>query len=753
VAYSALTETWGWGMTIRRRLSARLKVLSLLVVMTWLASIVPGQAQTPADPVASVSPDENDGINDAADAQYPELAEATESGDSVIIDDLTSATTEVQANPDGTMTARIASGPVRVPDASSASGWSPIDTTLEATAEGIQPLATVADISFSDGGTEDTATLDLGADSFGLDLPGSLPEPTLEGDTATYSDAVGEVDLSLRATPTGFEQSFVLNEAPSAPLTFRLPFDLDGLTASVDADGNLALTDAQGQPVVEADAALMWDSSYDPHLGGPTHTAQVDARIVMSATGPTLELRPDPAFLADPELVYPVVVDPTTDLSVTKDTYVELLYPTQTYSTDNELKVGAIDSGGQTQKARTFLKFTTGPIDGKQILNAKLWLFENHSWSCTPKTVDVYRLNSGWSGPTWNNQPDYGLIYASKSFAQGYSASCPNAWVNISTGGGDGRDLQQLVQGWANGNIANEGLAIRAGSESDLTSWKKFNSSDHASNQPYLEVTYNSYPKVPTDIGATDTSPVSLMAEFSDPDGGNGRALFTIYDYLDQAVVTNVQGSLVASGNMSAYPIPSGLLEPGLPYTWTAKAQDSSSSSAASEPGSITIGDAPESGEMFAQENGDIHSPYFQYNPWGCWARLDYPHSAHSESNIIHTYGWIFDCEYVPPVAKRIEIWLYRKTFWWGWQKLRYSKASCGPLDNCVKLVDGSTNVESTWGLQMRMIQRVPCNNGSTYHYMADAHAWMTYNGQTYIIGLRKWSPGYFDGVKERCES
>jgi RHS repeat-associated protein len=545
-------------MTQRRRASRVGITVSLTFVMVATGLVVApgGQAQSSRDETEASSVNaEVDGPTDP----FRAIAEAAATDAPVVIDTYTSATTEILANPDGTFTARIAPGPVRIPDPSSSSGWAPIDTTLVQTTGGIQPKAAFVDITFPDGSGR-TASLAAGSRSFAINWPSTLPQPSLSGDTATYAEVLPDIDLMLRATPAGFEQSFVLNSPPKVPLALQVPLDLEGLVPKIEADGSLTLSTSNGDVFAQSDPALMWDSSYDDHMDASLHRTQVKTSLIDTPTGSTLLLTPDPAFLADPDLIYPVIIDPTVDLSVSQDTYVEILFPNQTYSTDNELKVGAINSGGQTQKARSFIKFGLGPIPGTHVTNATLKLYENHSYSCTGKKVNVYRLTSSWSGPTWNNQPSYGGIYASKTFAYGYSGSCPDQWVSISGGGANGNTLTDLVQGWASGSMANHGLAVRADSESDLASWKEFYSSDHGWGHPQLEVTYNSYPNTPTSLspasgGYQATLTPELNGKYSDPDGGTGR--------VNYEVRLNSNGNLVVASSTTRTPkATSGSLHP-----------------------------------------------------------------------------------------------------------------------------------------------------------------------------------------------
>jgi hypothetical protein len=491
----------------------------------------------------------------------------------------------VFANPDGTFTIEIASGPVRVPDPSAPSGWTPIDTTLQVTAEGIVPEATVADVTFSEGGSEPMADLDTGSRSLTIDWPGQLPESQIEGDAATYPGVLPGADLVLEARPAGFSHSLVLKGPPSEPLVVRFPLELEGLTASISEDGSLSLESSSGKEIVQADPARMWDSSVDPVSSEPVHEALVDTRIVATGDGYALEIAPDPGFFTQ-ELTYPVTVDPSPDLSVNKDAFVYSAFPDTSYNSDPKLKTGYSGTG----TARALVKFNTQPISGTHVLSATLSLHETYSASCDPSRANVVRLNSAFQTPTWNDQPSYGGVYASASFANGFDSSCPNAWVALSGGGDDGKTLIDLVDGWASGGIANYGLAIRAENEGATNSWKIFNSSDSANNAPYLSVTYNSYPDVPTGLSATGTTTPhpTLSATFLDPDGGSGQAQFKVRT-LQGVIVAEGSGTQANVGYPSTWTIPLGLLTDGESYEYRTRNSDGTDASSYTSWGSFYL--------------------------------------------------------------------------------------------------------------------------------------------------------------------
>jgi hypothetical protein len=198
----------------------------------------------------------------------------------------------------GTFSATIGAGPIQAPDPESPTGWSPIDTSLEATPSGFAPRSTVSDIVFSAGdpasaatvATASTATTSI---SFGLDTD-SIPPPVVAGDTATYVSVHPGVDATLRATATGFEESYLVGSVESAPTQLDIPLGLQGLTPSLTAGGALTLTDAEGNVAGLADTPLMWGAATDPETGDPLVVAPVPTRLVDTGEGYVLELTPDP---------------------------------------------------------------------------------------------------------------------------------------------------------------------------------------------------------------------------------------------------------------------------------------------------------------------------------------------------------------------------------------------------------------------------------------------------------------------------
>lgn len=104
-----------------------------------------------------------------------------------------------------------------------------------------------------------------GGRSLSVDWPEELPEPTLDGSTATYADVFPDVDLKVIATVTGFRHVLVVGtpEAAQNPALETLDFGLqaDGLSVRENAGGGLAAVEPNGSELFRAPAAHMWDSS------------------------------------------------------------------------------------------------------------------------------------------------------------------------------------------------------------------------------------------------------------------------------------------------------------------------------------------------------------------------------------------------------------------------------------------------------------------------------------------------------------
>ncbi len=514
----------------------------------------------------------------------------------------------VFANPDGTWTSEADSEPTRMQD--EAGEWHDIDTTLVERAGYLEPKYAASDVRLSDGGDRVFAELSEDGKDLAWKWPSVLPEPQVEGDTATYVGAVEGGDLVVTATSTGFSHSVVLHERPASldglaeelaagqsgtesgtpagetsseepsatpsvdttaqeQVQFSMPIATDGGNLAETAAGAVQVTTKTGEVVATAPKPLMWDSSVNGE-GDPANVVPVETTVTApgattpegttAGANPVLTLSPDVEFLAGPETVYPVTIDPTFTTYVNGDTWIEKGSYETSQAGSQDLKVGTYDGG--THIARSYLTFSSAPFTGKYVTAATLWMRNYQSNSCSAADILVQRIIDPWtvSGLTWTNRPNFtGTNQGSFSTAYG-STGCP--------ANGAHWDVTSIAAGWASGAFPNYGLQVRANTETANVGRRFYRSTNYPDPPvtPRMIVTYTRAPNVPPQplptASATYAPPGSSAIEtylptltptfsttVSDPDGGAVRAFFE---------VTTLAGTRVSSCYSTAPGVASG---------------------------------------------------------------------------------------------------------------------------------------------------------------------------------------------------
>ncbi|MFI6935461.1 DNRLRE domain-containing protein [Streptomyces sp. NPDC050287] len=516
------------------------------------------------------------------------------------VTDARTETSTTYVNSDGTVTEEAYAGPIRFKGDDGA--WHDVDASLTQAEDGsISAKGHPHGLALAGRKAAPKGLKTAGAKSASAPVPlvsmedragrqmqlgwyGALPTPTVEGpeDTvARYKDVLAATDLLIESTRTGYEQFLELKNRSAVDATGQVAYSLKakGLTAKAHEDGSITFTDAKGKTAGVLPSPVMWDARTDKNSGEHTHTAKVGVKVAQDGDTITITLTPDADFLADEKTQFPVTIDPTINVGASFDTFVQEGYTTD-QSSATELKVG---NNGSGQKARSFLSFPMKNITGKQINAAKLNLFEFHSWSCTAKGWEVVSTGAASTSTRWTGQPTWGATYATSTQTKGFSSSCNDGWVNA--------DVTSLVKSWAsNGNGSNH-LGLRAADESDPYGWKRFNSGNAASNTPYLSVTYNSIPDVPTLIApaasaATNVTTPTLSAKALDGDGSQVKFDFEVWASNGTAALRSGASGYVASGAQASWK-PTAL--PAGAYKWRARSSDGSATSAWSAFRTLTV--------------------------------------------------------------------------------------------------------------------------------------------------------------------
>ncbi|MFI8509614.1 LamG-like jellyroll fold domain-containing protein [Streptomyces sp. NPDC085460] len=410
------------------------------------------------------------------------------------------------ANEDGTFTTRFYNEPVNFRGEDGT--WKPIDTRL-ATADaaaagqatprsGWEARSTEDQVYFSE--FADAPTLvRLGVNetaSIGYAIEGAAPSRgRVNGSVITYPEVRPSADVELIAGSASMKETLVLKDR-SAPTEWRFPLVLKGLTAKLDGHGGISFVDGTGRQQGWMPAGWMEDSKKTPHSNEGVISSGVSYEIVREGSRQILVVKLDRTWLADPERVFPVKVDPSVNgLGAVSGTYVESPY-NQNFSSDTVLKVGTYDGGGH--KAASFMKFSglDTTLKNAFVINANLSLYNTWSYSCTARPVTVHEITSNWSEGSTSSYPGpaTGGALGSKSFAHGWRPSgtntwsCGPAWESIPLGA-SGR---KLVDDWTHGRKPNYGLAVKAATN-DSRTWKQFGSDDYPGGAPSLDVTWSKY--------------------------------------------------------------------------------------------------------------------------------------------------------------------------------------------------------------------------------------------------------------------
>lgn len=502
---------------------------------------------------ASAAAADAGGTSAAADKtpQSQASALAAETGERVAVQAVTTEASQVFANPDGTFTQEMNAAPVRAQRDDGT--WAAIDTTLVREGDGsVRAKNTTADLTFSGGGTgSGLVTLADEGHELRLGWPTALPEPRLDGATATYAGVLPDVDLQLTALDSGYTSVLVVKTAEAAKnpalATIRMTVAGEGLDVAPTADGGFVARDGNGSPVFESPAGRMWDSAGDMPAAGPeasgvstqlARTAPVAADAETPETTPVpaaggepapaegpgtgdaaadlplklsdtaLEITPDPALLHGADTVFPLYIDPPTKGIALGDWTALASNGTKYWEFDGDKGVGHCSNyagylcANTPYTQRMYFEYPLASIHGKKILDATMEVYQLWTFTCDPHTYDLSRVDKTISSSTtWSTRPAAVDLMGDRSVAYGRGTLCspsqPANWVRFSDNveGETNENLTTTLASHAANQSAQITFSLTAHDETDAAAWARFR------NDAKLSVTYVSYPGKPTSYG------------------------------------------------------------------------------------------------------------------------------------------------------------------------------------------------------------------------------------------------------------
>ncbi|MFE0640919.1 FG-GAP repeat domain-containing protein [Streptomyces sp. NPDC058877] len=561
---------------------------------------------TTADVKASATPS----------ALFEEAAfdEAARTGKPIEILDRRQESLEFFANPDGSTTRRS----YGIPKWTRYDGmWRRADAKLVRRSDGsVAPAAPVFAISFSGGGDQPLATMTKKGKKLALTWPTALPDPVLDGDTATYPSVLPGVDLELTAEVDGLAQHLVIHtpEAAANPAlrSIELGLETDGVTLTETSDNLLLAKDENGETVFSAPSPKMWEQPAVPAeeqqagavsktaaLAPAAEPAQPDSAPVDVAIGEdTLTLVPDPALLSSADQ-FPLVIDPVfADGSREKWAVVYSATPNAAYpngsgwNSSNPADEPRVGFNG-TGDTASFFAMNTNGLENATINSARFAVIQTHSYVCDSSVgpTELWSAGSINTTPTWNTQA-WGSKLDSDSFYGGNDTFCP---------GDVGHDfesaaLKTYVQQAASNKWGTLVLGLRApaGYAGNTKAYKRFR------NNPVLEVDYNYKPVVTSKAayegyyvesgdgnnpvacgGRIGNSGITLTAKIKDQDGGKVTAYFTLKNSSGTVVPFSPNSDSVTGSGEASVLVPAKGLSNGT-YTWTVYAKDNENTTSAS---------------------------------------------------------------------------------------------------------------------------------------------------------------------------
>jgi len=620
--------------------------LTTLTLAGTLAVAVPCAAHGAVSPAGLATATHNGSTLSQAEAS----ARAGSTGKGVAVPAMTTPTSTLTAEPNGSFTLTQSLAPVR----KRVGGvWHGLDATLVHNVDAtLSPRMSTGSLRLSGGGNGPLATMTstTGA-GLSLDLPtaiSALPTPTLNGNSALYPNVLPGVDLSVTADEQGgFSEVLIVHNAAAAAnpalkaLTF--PVTSTGVNISADAAGNIRALDKAGFVPFNAPVPTMWDSApasaTTPTATDPTTGTRVDARtgtplssnaahagagahtasLKAGYRGGAITLTPDMGLMTGPGHVFPVYIDPSYTDNPTDGsnyTYVSSMYSTAenwdvtTTAAQGPLHVGYIDdttdSPNYISTDRTYVRLPFDSVlHGATIQDSTLSFSENWSYSCTASQVDLYTTGVISQSTSWSTQPAQSswAFQTSATTAHGYSSSCPTAAV--------GFVVKPLIQVDASAATSPTSLTfmLKAHDETTQAGWKQFGKT------ATLTTHYNRPPNAPGSLrtsGASTCSTggtavgkgdITVNASVSDPDGGTLYAYFKLWNTTTGTTVATTSGQAAISGTTTSMTV--------LQATMTA---DSGTTSTANYAWNVYVKDGT-AGDTNALTSGASATCYFTYDP------------------------------------------------------------------------------------------------------------------------------------------
>ncbi|QSB13579.1 LamG domain-containing protein [Natronosporangium hydrolyticum] len=468
----------------------------------------------------------------------------------------------VVARPDGNLVAEQYTMPRWAHDEDGE--WAEVDPAFEADGQGrLVTSVAVSQVEVSAGGEADplvTAT-DPDGGSVSLWWPDELPTPVVDGETVTYPEVFDEVDLQVTAGVDGFSYVLVVKSAAAAVSPELAAVEVgitagDGFDLLQDADGVVMVRDGAGEAVFSSPAAYMWDSSEPVAAesgagisgegegsGDPEPTPGRIAQMPLDLDGGVLRVEPDQDLLSDPDVEFPVMIDPPFTGRHTHWASVHQQQAGRGWTDDSAwprqggMRVGRLGNWPNSQPCqdacglwRSAVRFNINRLSGRHIVSAQVKLTQTHTSGCGTYGLQLWYVTAITSGVTWNQMQSRWQNQLQSQNVASSNSGCglPNRGVTFGASA-----VRSRVQTHANAGHSQLSFGLRSTPESSIDPYRRI-----APGSLALEVVYNQFAQMPTNLstdgrGCATSGPgpwlttqrPTLSGVPRDPDGRTGAHL------------------------------------------------------------------------------------------------------------------------------------------------------------------------------------------------------------------------------------
>ena len=334
-------------------------------------------------------------------------------------------------------------------------------------------------------------------------------EDLVEKNTAiVYPGIYPGIDAAYRSADQGVREYLILH-SPMENRTFRFRIRMEGLTPEMGVIREEIEDETATYPAllfVNEDRESIFHicglSAFDQN---EAYTTDVEYGIEEGEDGWILSVRVDDAFFENPDLVYPVMIDP--DIMVTgssiADTFVASNNAGTNYNCSPYMESLYVGKNMSLGICRPLIRFPRPSVfDGNQnitITYAKIRLKYRDGYD-TPTDIRARRnLESfGSYTATWNNKPS-----TTTSMISGYGASDGNNWYRFV--------VTSAVAHQYSSSSLNYGFTLLHSSEYGSSNYSRMYSSDAPSpNKPELRITYTTSTTTPTPTPVPTPTPTPV---------------------------------------------------------------------------------------------------------------------------------------------------------------------------------------------------------------------------------------------------